>query len=171
MTLRSQATGELAVVGAVPACPALDRIDNPPDDLLGHRSFAIRQRDPSGASQPDDPDQRTFATRSIEPNEIVVGRHGLVIVRGNSSGLLLPEVPAIYGLQTVEDYLAALYRKAHIPREPSPDFVDELYAFETNRGVRTTTTSRGVSPGQALYPRSVRGRRDDHPDRSDYGYF
>ncbi|MGC8640230.1 MAG: AmmeMemoRadiSam system protein A [Isosphaeraceae bacterium] len=67
----------------------------------------------------------------IEPEEIVVGRHGLVIVGGNASGLLLPEVPAMFGLRTAEEYLAALYRKARLPREPSPEMVDELYAFET----------------------------------------
>jgi uncharacterized protein len=67
----------------------------------------------------------------IEPDEIVVGRHGLVIVRGKCSGLLLPEVPAMFGLRSAEEFLAALYRKARIPREPATGVIDELYAFET----------------------------------------
>jgi AMMECR1 domain-containing protein len=68
--------------------------------------------------------------RRIEPDEIVLGRHGLVVVRGRSSGLLLPEVPLLFGLQTPDEFLAALYRKARLPDEPARDGV-ELYAFET----------------------------------------
>lgn len=69
--------------------------------------------------------------RRIEPDEIVIGTHGLIIVRGSSSGLLLPEVPAHFGLRTTEEFLTALYRKARLSRETSTEFVDELYAFET----------------------------------------
>jgi AmmeMemoRadiSam system protein A len=67
--------------------------------------------------------------KRIEPAEIVVGRHGLVVVRGDASGLLLPEVPEMFGLRTTEEFLSALYRKARLPREASTE--DELYAFET----------------------------------------
>ena len=84
--------------------------------------------------------------KRIEPDEIVVGRHGLVIVRGNSSGLLLPEVPEMFGLRTAEEFLAALYRKARLPRDPAPEFVDELYAFETECWGEDDDEADGVGP-------------------------
>jgi AMMECR1 domain-containing protein len=69
--------------------------------------------------------------KRIEPAEIVVGQHGLVVVRGDASGLLLPEVPEMFGLRTAEEFLTALYRKARLPRMRSTEAEDELYAFET----------------------------------------
>ena len=67
----------------------------------------------------------------IQPHAIVLGRHGLVIVKGPRSGLLLPEVPAHFGLQTVEEFLDALYRKAQLgPRNVTDDDI-ELFSFET----------------------------------------
>ena len=45
------------------------------------------------------------------PEAVVLGRHGLVIVQGGRSGLLLPEVPAHYGLRTVDEFLNAIFRK------------------------------------------------------------
>lgn len=69
--------------------------------------------------------------RRIVPDEIEVGRHGLVVVRGGRSGLLLPEVPGMFGLSTADEFLAALYQKARLsPAEPDQT-TDELYAFET----------------------------------------
>jgi uncharacterized protein len=69
--------------------------------------------------------------RRIEPEEIVLGKHGLLIVQGRCSGLLLPEVPLLFGLKTRAQFLSALYRKAKITTEPDQDAEFELYAFET----------------------------------------
>jgi len=67
----------------------------------------------------------------IQPGTIVLGRHGLVIVKGRRSGLLLPEVPAHFGLRTADEFLDAIYRKAQLgPRNMTDDDV-ELYSFET----------------------------------------
>jgi AmmeMemoRadiSam system protein A len=67
----------------------------------------------------------------IEPEAIELGRHGLVVVKGRQSGLLLPEVPAHFGIQTIDEFLDAVYRKAQLdPRRVSDDDV-ELYSFET----------------------------------------
>src|SRR5271165_5959346 len=38
--------------------------------------------------------------KRIRPDEIVLGRHGLLIIQGRRSGLLLPEVPKRFGLRT-----------------------------------------------------------------------
>ena len=67
----------------------------------------------------------------IRPEAIVLGRHGLVIAKGRRSGLLLPEVPAHFGLLTTEDFLDALFRKAQLGRGNMTDDDIELYGFET----------------------------------------
>jgi AMMECR1 domain-containing protein len=69
--------------------------------------------------------------RRIEPEEIILGRHGLLIIQGRCSGLLLPEVPRLFGLKTRAQFLSALYRKARITTEPDLGADFELYAFET----------------------------------------
>jgi len=69
--------------------------------------------------------------RPIEPEEIVLGKHGLLIVQGQCSGLLLPEVPRLFGLKTRAQFLIALFRKAKIPSEPGLQTDFQLYAFET----------------------------------------
>ena len=66
-----------------------------------------------------------------EPDAIVLGRHGLVIVKGRRSGLLLPEVPAQFGLQTVDEFLDAIYRKAQLGHRHVADDEIELFSFET----------------------------------------
>lgn len=67
----------------------------------------------------------------IQPDAIVLGRHGLVIVKGRRSGLLLPEVPVYFGLQTTDEFLDAIYRKAQLGRRKMTDDDVELYSFET----------------------------------------
>lgn len=65
----------------------------------------------------------------IEPDAIIVGRHGVWLVLGGQSGLLLPEVPLHYGWDR-RQLLAALCRKAGLPdgawRHPGA----ELRGFE-----------------------------------------
>lgn len=69
--------------------------------------------------------------KRISLDEIVLGRHGLVIVQGRRSGLLLPEVPRLFGLRTPTEFLEALDRKAGITTERAEEDELELYAFET----------------------------------------
>jgi AmmeMemoRadiSam system protein A len=71
------------------------------------------------------------ALRRIQADEIVVGRHGLVVQQGRRSGLLLPEVPKLFRLRSAAEFLKALYRKAGLPHEPGSHDGVELYAFET----------------------------------------
>jgi len=47
----------------------------------------------------------------IAPNDIELGRHGLLLAQGSRRGLLLPQVPAQYGWSR-KDFLEALSRKA-----------------------------------------------------------
>jgi AmmeMemoRadiSam system protein A len=67
----------------------------------------------------------------IRPDEIVLGRHGLMVIQGHRSGLLLPEVPKRFGLQTPAEFLEALLRKAGMTTESSEQEELELLAFET----------------------------------------
>ena len=49
-----------------------------------------------------------------DPNEIVVGKHGLIIQEGGRSGLLLPQVPVEWGWDK-ETFLIQTCRKAGLP--------------------------------------------------------
>jgi uncharacterized protein len=52
--------------------------------------------------------------RPIEPEAVVVGRHGLLISKGSRRGLLLPQVPAEWGWDR-ETFLAQTCKKAGLP--------------------------------------------------------
>jgi AmmeMemoRadiSam system protein A len=67
----------------------------------------------------------------IEPEHVIVGRHGLLIVQGRQSGLLLPEVPMHHGMTTPGQFLEALCRKAGLPTDSLNGTDAQLYAFET----------------------------------------
>ena len=54
------------------------------------------------------------ALRPIEPEEVAVGVHGLVVSRGGLCGLLLPQVALEYGWDR-ERFLAETCRKAGLP--------------------------------------------------------
>jgi len=52
----------------------------------------------------------------IQPDDIVLGEHGLIIVKERHRGLLLPQVATEHQL-TREDFLAETCRKAGLPRD------------------------------------------------------
>ena len=66
----------------------------------------------------------------IRPEEIEVGRHGLLIVRGRHAGLLLPEVPARHGWSR-EAFLNGICEKAGLRSGAWNVAGVELYGFET----------------------------------------
>jgi AmmeMemoRadiSam system protein A len=66
----------------------------------------------------------------IDVEEIVLGRHGLMIVRGRRSGLLLPQVPTLFGMVDREEFLDALCRKAGLPSGAWSHPKVALYGFE-----------------------------------------
>lgn len=65
------------------------------------------------------------------PNDFELGRHGLLLVQGRSSGLLLPEVPRRFGYQTRESFLRAVCRKAGLAEESWMQPELRLFRFET----------------------------------------
>lgn len=68
--------------------------------------------------------------KPIRPQEIAVGRHGLMIIKGGASGLLLPQVPLTYAWDR-QAFLSGVCRKAALSDDAwkAPDV--QLYGFET----------------------------------------
>jgi len=50
----------------------------------------------------------------IKPEEVEIGRHGLIVTLGNARGLLLPQVPVEWGWDR-EKFLSETCRKAGLP--------------------------------------------------------
>ncbi len=67
--------------------------------------------------------------KPIKPEEVVVGRHGLMIVKGHNSGLLLPQVPVEQGWDR-EEFLRGLCHKAWLRDNDWKAKDAQLYAFE-----------------------------------------
>ena len=66
----------------------------------------------------------------IPPEQVQVGVHGLMIVKGEKKGLLLPHVPLAYGWER-EELLANLCLKAGLGMDDWRSGNVELHAFET----------------------------------------
>lgn len=66
----------------------------------------------------------------IRPEQIELGRHGLLIARGRQRGLLLPEVPIEHQMD-VETFLDALCWKAGLREGDWRDPETALWGFET----------------------------------------
>ena len=66
----------------------------------------------------------------ILPEEITIGQHGLMIVKGYYAGLLLPEVAVRYGWD-VETFLRAVCHKAGLPESAWTAKTAKLFGFET----------------------------------------
>ena len=67
----------------------------------------------------------------IKPEDVVVGRHGLMIVQGNRSGLLLPDVPVQHGWNRAT-FLRGLCRKAGLPHNAWTAEDAQLFGFEAD---------------------------------------
>jgi AmmeMemoRadiSam system protein A len=66
---------------------------------------------------------------SIKPIDVEVGRHGLMIAKGQYSGLLLPQVPLEQGWGR-EEFLRGLCAKAGLPSNTWQDQDAQLRSFE-----------------------------------------
>jgi len=66
--------------------------------------------------------------RIFNPEEVIVGKHGLVIRKGYYSGLLLPQVPVEQGWDR-RQFLEWTCRKAGLPTDAYLDKNAELYVF------------------------------------------
>ena len=66
---------------------------------------------------------------ALQPDEVEVGKHGLLVERGMRRGLLLPQVATEHHL-TREQFLAETCVKAGLPREAWREPETRLYGFE-----------------------------------------
>ena len=66
----------------------------------------------------------------ITPDNVVVGKHGLLLSKGSCRGLFLPEVAVSQGWDRLT-FLDELCRKANLPRGSWRDADAELQAFES----------------------------------------
>jgi AmmeMemoRadiSam system protein A len=116
--------------------------------MLAHdRPLWVNVRDSAVAAARDDPRFRPVGEAELpqiaveisvlEPprpiadaGEFAAGRHGIVIERGMSRGLLLPQVAAEMGWGETE-MLEAVCRKAGLPRDAWRDPAVRLYVFES----------------------------------------
>jgi AmmeMemoRadiSam system protein A len=87
---------------------------------------------------PDEVRDLTFEVSVLSPlkrikdiNEIEVGKHGLYIVRGYNSGLLLPQVAAEYKWNR-EYFLNETCYKAGLPAQAWMDEETEIYTFSAD---------------------------------------
>jgi AmmeMemoRadiSam system protein A len=72
----------------------------------------------------------------IDPTSVEVGRHGLLIERGDRRGVLLPEVPIEQGWDA-ETFLGYTCRKAGLPADAWRDPETHVYAFESRKYAET----------------------------------
>ena len=66
----------------------------------------------------------------ITPENVVVGKHGLLLSKGSSGGLFLPDVAVSNGWDRII-FLDELCRKADLPKGSWRDADTELYCFES----------------------------------------
>ncbi|MCX8012465.1 MAG: TIGR00296 family protein, partial [Desulfobacterota bacterium] len=69
--------------------------------------------------------------RITDIDEIEIGKHGLYIVRGFYSGLLLPQVATEYGWDKIT-FLEHTCNKAGLPKNAWKDKTTEIYIFSAD---------------------------------------
>jgi uncharacterized protein, PH0010 family len=111
----------------------------PLGETVQEMAVAAAFHDPRFPSlMPDEVRDLTFEVSVLSPlkrikdiNEIEVGKHGLYIVRGYNSGLLLPQVAVEYEWDR-ETFLQETCYKAGLPTRAWMDKETEIYIFSAN---------------------------------------
>jgi AmmeMemoRadiSam system protein A len=130
VTLWRRDTGDLR------GCRGESRASRPLIESVAQMTIASATDDPRFASVTLDevPSLRIEISaltpmRAIEPEEVVVGRHGLMIVHRDRSGLLLPQVATSQGWDR-STFLRGVCRKAGLPEDAWRARGAMLYGFE-----------------------------------------
>jgi AmmeMemoRadiSam system protein B/AmmeMemoRadiSam system protein A len=127
----------LKVNGELRGCIGSVEAKQPLVEVVARMAMAAAAHDPRFAPvTPAELSQLDLEISVLGPMErcedtdlIEVGRHGLVIVKGNRSGVLLPQVAAEHGWDR-STFLRQVCLKAGLPAEAWRDSATMLYVFE-----------------------------------------
>ena len=125
--------------GHLRGCIGYIKAVKPLGETVQEMAVAAAFHDPRFPSlKPDEVRDLTFEISVLSPlkrvkdiNEIEVGMHGLFIVRGYNSGLLLPQVAVEYKWDR-ESFLKETCDKAGLPLQAWMDKETEIYIFSAD---------------------------------------
>jgi AmmeMemoRadiSam system protein A len=86
------------------------------------------------------------SVKPVRADDIVIGRHGLIISQGSYRGLLLPQVPVEHGWDRIT-FLDQTCRKAGLPTD----------AWRSGAGIEAFTAEVFGDPGAPAQGKQVRG--------------
>ena len=125
--------------GHLRGCIGYIKAYKPLGETVQEMAIAAAFNDPRFPSlKPDEVKQLTFEISVLSPfkrikdiNEIEVGKHGLYMIRGYKSGLLLPQVAVEYKWNR-ETFLQETCYKAGLPPDAWMDEETEIYIFSAD---------------------------------------
>ena len=125
--------------GDLRGCIGYIKAYKPLGETVQEMAIAAAFHDPRFPSlKPDEVKQLTFEISVLSPlkrihdiNEIEVGKHGLYMIRGHKSGLLLPQVATEYGWDR-QTFLKQTCYKAGLHPDAWMDDATEIYIFSAD---------------------------------------
>lgn len=125
--------------GHLRGCIGYIKAYKPLSETVQEMAVAAAFHDPRFPSlRPEEVKDLTFEISVLSPlkrikdiNEIEVGRHGLYIIRGYNSGLLLPQVAVEYKWDR-ETFLQETCHKAGLPAHAWKDKETEIFVFSAD---------------------------------------
>ncbi len=125
--------------GNLRGCIGYIKAYKPLMETVQEMAIAAAFHDPRFPSlKPEELEQLTFEISVLSPlkrindvNEIEVGKHGLYMIRGHRSGLLLPQVATEYGWDR-QTFLKQTCHKAGLQPDAWMDDATEIYIFSAD---------------------------------------
>ena len=139
VSLKKKTIVTLKKNGHLRGCIGYIKAYKPLCETVQEMAIAAAFRDPRFPSlKPDEVKQLTFEISVLSPlkrihdvNEIEVGKHGLYMIRGHKSGLLLPQVATEYGWDRTT-FLKETCHKAGLQPDAWMDAATEIYIFSAD---------------------------------------
>lgn len=126
--------------GELRGCIGMHETELPLYQLVADRSVAAAFADPRFMPLQADELDRIFIQISVyltnvyeaSLEEFVMGRHGIILTKGNRGATYLPEVPLEAGWKTREEELVSLCQKAGLPANAWQEGA-KIYLYETQK--------------------------------------